>query len=74
MDADGNVFVGEVNGAVRKVTPAGVVTTVLGGSFSFTGGTVALRALPGPAYGLAIDASDVLYVGTGGEIWRVRLQ
>jgi len=49
VDGAGNVYVGEYfNGAIRKVTPAGVVTTLATGL--------------GSPYGVAVDSATNLYV------------
>lgn len=62
-DSAGNLFVADAyNRAIRKITPAGVVTTFAGGSgFGYDDGTgtAARFILP---YSIAIDASDNLYV------------
>ena len=63
-DSAGNVFVSDINGStIRKVTPAGVVTTFAGnggnpGSADGTGTSAQFRA---PA-GIAADSADNLYV------------
>jgi len=56
VDSLGNLFVSDYgNFAIRKITPNGVVTTLVGtGSYSSSG--------LGQPTGLAIDASDNLYV------------
>ena len=58
VDAAGNVFITDrANGAVRKITPASVVTTFLTG-------------IGGPQ-GLTIDAAGNLYFGTGQTVFKV---
>jgi sugar lactone lactonase YvrE len=65
VDAAGNVYVSDNdNHVIRKITPAGVVTTVAGssgvrGSANGTG-TAATFSNP---YNIAVDASGNLYVG-----------
>jgi streptogramin lyase len=64
VDASGNVWVADTNNhTIRKITPAGVVTTVggtagLSGSADGTGGA----ALFFHPYGVAVDASGNVYV------------
>lgn len=63
-DAGGNIYVADsYNNTVRKVTPAGVVSTVAGiaGESGSTDGAVATALFNGPA-GVAVDASGNLYV------------
>jgi sugar lactone lactonase YvrE len=64
QDSDGNLYVADgANHVIRKITPAGVVTTFAGTAGTFGGtngtGTIATFNLP---YGLAIDASNNIYV------------
>jgi streptogramin lyase len=64
IDASGNLYVTDIgNNAIRKVTPAGVVTTLAGGnnaSYDNGAGTSTLvRFLP---TGLAVDAAGNVYV------------
>jgi hypothetical protein len=61
-DAAGNVYVADsYNWAIRKITPAGVVTTFAGGAFGAADGTGTATTF-WPPYAIAIDASDNLYV------------
>ena len=63
-DSHGDVYVSDCNnGAIRKVTPAGVVTTLAGGSFGFADGTGSAAAFA--PYGLAVDRSGNIYVADG---------
>jgi gliding motility-associated-like protein len=62
-DANGNVYVTDSNNnMIRKITPAGVVTTLAGtGSVGATNGPGATATFHTP-FGIGIDASDNLYV------------
>ena len=69
VDANGNVYVADVAGnTIRKVTPAGLVTTIAG-SFAVTGsrdGTGSAAQFNGPA-GLAVDGGGNVYVSDQGN-------
>jgi sugar lactone lactonase YvrE len=73
VDGSGNIFVADTtNSTIRKVTPAGVVTTIAGQSGTIGSndgtGTAALFFSP---QGIAIDAGGNLYVAdTGNETIR----
>jgi hypothetical protein len=74
VDQNGNLYVADTgNHTIRKITPAGVVSTVIGQ----TGRAgISLGALPGrlsSPTGLAIDKNNVLYIATAGSIVKVRL-
>lgn len=61
-DSGGNIYVGDlVNNKIRKITPAGVVTTFAGSSQGFADGTGTAARFDYPC-GLACDASDNIYV------------
>lgn len=65
LDNEGNVYVAEVgNHTIRKVTPAGVVTTLAGraGSPGRADGTNSAARFNQPS-GVAVDANGVVYVG-----------
>lgn len=63
MDASGNLFVGDrINNAIRKITPAGVVTTLAGnGTAGNQNGTGSAARFAEPL-GITIDGAGNLYV------------
>ena len=62
VDSAGNVYVGDVdNSLIRKVTSAGVVTTLAGGTYGSADGTGASAQFRGP-YGVAVDGAGIVYV------------
>jgi trimeric autotransporter adhesin len=74
LDAAGNVYVADIgNARVRKVTPAGAISSVAGnGTYGYNGdGKSALQASLGLPTGMALDASGNLYFGDYGS-QRVR--
>ena len=65
VDASTNVYVADTgNHAIRKITPAGVVTTLAGlaGTTGNTNGTGTAARFNGPA-GIAVDGNTNIYVG-----------
>lgn len=72
VDSHGNVFVADFdNHRIRKVTPAGVVTTVVGSTTGFADGVGAAARFNWPA-GVAVDGAGTLYVaGYDGRIRRI---
>lgn len=73
VDAAGNVFVADTsNHAIRKITPAGVVTTIAGKSGA-TG--VVLGTLPaGLSFpeGIAVDAAGMIYVSSENAVLKIK--
>jgi hypothetical protein len=67
VDAAGNVYVADtVNYTIRKITPAGEVTTLAGlaGDYGFVDGTNSDARFRAPA-GVTVDAAGNLYVADG---------
>ena len=63
VDGQGTIYVTDGDGAIRKMTPDGNVTTVAGmaGQTGFTDGTGAIARFNHP-YGIAVDAVGNLFV------------
>lgn len=73
MDAQGNLFVVDGgNARIRKVTPAGVVSTLAGSLPGYADGTGIAARFDGPC-GICIDPQGNLYVGefTNNKIRRI---
>ena len=68
VDAAGNVYVVESSAAVRKITAAGVVTTLAGtsGTNGFTNGTGTAARFSVP-FDIAVDGAGNLYVSDHGN-------
>jgi streptogramin lyase len=69
VDGSGNVYVAEYqNHAIRKITPAGVVTTLAGrpGTSGTNNGTGTAARFTNPL-GVAVDTSGTVYVGDSGN-------
>jgi len=70
LDAAGNIYIAEaVHPRIRKVTPAGVITTVAGtGSSGFSGdGTSGTAARLNNPSGVAVDATGNVYIADTGN-------
>jgi sugar lactone lactonase YvrE len=73
FDFSGNAYVSQFNGnRIRKITPGGVITTVVGGTTGFSGdfGQASAAAIDQPS-GLAYDTTGNLYFSDAGN-HRVR--
>ena len=69
VDGSGNVYVAEYkNHSIRKITPAGVVTTLAGrpGTYGTNNGTGTAARFTNPV-GVAVDTSGTVYVGDLGN-------
>jgi streptogramin lyase len=69
VDGSGNVYVADTsNNTIRKITPAGVVTTLAGtaGSGESADGTGSAARFSSP-YGVAVDGIGNVYVADGGN-------
>ena len=73
VDAEGYVYVADQgNNRIRKISPAGVVTTLAGtGTYASLNGTAAAAQFAGPN-AVAVDASGNLYVTESGYPTTVR--
>ena len=71
VDSVGNVYVADtMNNRIRRITPAGVVTTLAGSTQGSTNGTGTNATFNQP-YGVAVDSAGNVYVGeTGGYYIR----
>jgi sugar lactone lactonase YvrE len=68
VDSDNNLYVCDIgNNRIRKVTPAGVVTTLAGsGSYSYLDG-IGINAHFASPYGITIDSLNNLYISDNGN-------
>jgi sugar lactone lactonase YvrE len=72
LDAAGTIYVADSGNGIRKITPAGVVTTLAGrgGTYTRVDGVGAAAGFGDPM-GLAVDGAGNLYVGDGPTIRKV---
>jgi sugar lactone lactonase YvrE len=75
-DASNNFYVTErLNNRIRKITPAGNVTTLAGSTPGFANGLGAVAQFNSPG-GIDVDAGGVVYIGDGFDLasnFRVRM-
>ena len=71
MDTNGNVYVADDNHTIRKITPAGEVTTLAGsaGQSGSNDGTESAARFHNP-YGVAVDTDGNVYVADGNHTIR----
>ena len=65
LDAAGNLYIADTNNRrIRKVTPAGTISTIAGnGNYGYSGdGGLAINAAMGYPYGVAADQSNNVYL------------
>ena len=68
VDASGSLFIADTyNNRIRKVSPSGIITTVAGGNYGFSGdgGLATLASLAGESathQGVAVDVSGNLFI------------
>jgi prepilin-type N-terminal cleavage/methylation domain-containing protein len=73
VDSSGSVYVADgYNNRIRKISPAGVVSTLAGSTAGFADGTGAAARFAGPG-GVAVDASGTVYVAdtSGNRIRKI---
>ena len=68
VDSSGNVYVGDFgNNKIRKITPAGVVTTLAGSGTAGSADGLGAAASFNIPFGIAVDGSGNVYVGDAGS-------
>ena len=69
MDGTGNLYIGDGNTRIRKVSPDGTIATIVGNGttgYSGDGGPAASGQISGP-FGLALDQAGNLYMADSGN-------
>ena len=74
VDGSGNVFIAEEDsGRIRKISPSGIITTVVGGNSAPCSGEPAPVGFVSLAQGLALDAAGNLFISDAGDYRVVKL-
>ena len=64
LDAAGNIYIADtINDRIRKVTPAGVISTAAGGGTDTSGSGPATSAMLSSPHALTLDAAGNIYIG-----------
>src|SRR5262249_10343368 len=69
VDSTNNLYIADSgNGRIRRVSPAGAITTVAGGGINYPGdGSLAISAQLSNPSGVAVDSAGNLYIADGGS-------
>ena len=64
IDSSGSLYIADTsNERIRKITPAGIISTIAGTSYGFGGdGGPATEAMLGTPYGVAVDQFGTVYI------------
>lgn len=73
VDSEDNVYVAD-GSVIRRITPAGIISTYAGGGDSLNEGQSATGARLWGVYDLVVDRRDNLLVATGGADGRARIR
>ena len=72
VDGNGNIYIADSdNSRVRKVNPAGIITTIAGGGSNPGDGVPATSFELESPEGVAVDAPGNVYIATGTHVYKV---
>jgi len=72
IDLSGNIYVGSYGAYdIRKITPAGIISTVAGGGSSLAEGVAATFASLAAGFGVAVDSAGNIYITSLNEVRKV---